>query len=44
MMPYTSPRLNAIVTIARFMFGRFPTHSQQVGLYRKLIKQQVKAC
>jgi len=39
-MPFTSPRANAVHTIARFMLGRYPTQSQLVGIYRKLIKRE----
>lgn len=39
-MPYTSHRLNAVHTIARFMFGRWPTKSQMVGVHRKLIRSK----
>jgi hypothetical protein len=35
-MPFTTPRLNAVATIARFMFGGHPTHFQVVGVYYAL--------
>jgi hypothetical protein len=35
-MPFTSPRLNAVSTVARFMFGGCPTHFQIVGVYYAL--------
>lgn len=33
---FTSPRLTAIHTVTRFMFGHHPTHGEMVAVYRML--------
>ena len=35
-MPFTSPKLNAISTVARFMFGGHPHHIHLVSVYYAL--------
>lgn len=35
---YTTPILNTLVCLHRWMYGKYPTHSQLVHLHRKLRK------
>lgn len=33
---FTSPILNAIATVGRYMYGHWPSHAQLVCLHRRL--------
>ncbi len=35
---FTSPRLNALATVAFAMYGHRPTHRELVALYRALVR------
>lgn len=38
MTQFTSHKLNVLTTVGRFLYGTWPTHSQLVGLHRRLRK------
>lgn len=37
---FTTPRLNAIHTIARFLWGRYPSHGEMVAVYHSILKRK----